>query len=71
MRINTKRDRERDDNKWCIILREDTRTTKRLKTSVEPNWFGIMPCSSIYSVVMSTPEVSRMFQKERIYMNFL
>ena len=62
MRINTKRDRERDDNKWCIILREYTRIARRLKTSVEPNWFGIMPCASIYIVVMSTPKVSRMFQ---------
>ena len=44
-----------------IILREHTRKPRRLKTSVEANWFGIMPCASIYSVVKSTLEVSRMF----------
>ena len=43
-------------------MKKDTRTTKRLKSSVEPNWFGIMPCASIYSVVRSTRKVSRMFK---------
>ena len=80
MRITTKRDRERrsgrgrgsrerenDDNKWYIILREDTRTTTRLKTRVEPNRFGIMPCASIYTVVKSILEVFRMFQNNLEY----
>ena len=65
--IGTKRDsregeRENDDIKWYIILREDTRIARRLKTGIEPNWFRIMPCASIYSDVRSTPEVSRMFK---------
>ena len=46
---------------------KDTRTTRRLKTGVEPNWFEIMPCASIQSVDKSTPEVSRMFQSNLKY----
>ena len=46
--------------------------TMRLKTGVEPIWFEIMPCASFYSVLKSTPEVSRMFpEKYGIYINFL
>ena len=45
-------------------MKKDTRTTRRFKTGVELNWFGIILCASIYSAL----EVSRMFP---IYMNFL
>ena len=40
---------------------------KRLKTSVELILFEIMPCDSFYSVVKSTPKVSRMFQRNLEY----
>ena len=37
-------------------------------TGVEQNWFLIMPCTSIYSIVTwSNPEVSRMFQSNLEY----
>ena len=39
----------------------------RLKTGVEPIWFEIMPCASFYSVLTSTPKVSRMFQRNLEY----
>ena len=39
----------------------------RLKTGVEPIWFEIIPCAYFYSVLMSTPEVSRMFQRNLEY----
>ena len=55
------RERERDDNKRYIIRRDDTRIVRKLKVGVELNWLEIMPCDSIYSVVTSTLEVSRMF----------
>ena len=41
-------------------LKKDTRTAKRLKIGVEPNWFLIMPCASIYSTIKST-QLARMF----------
>ena len=39
----------------------------RLKTSVEPIWFEIMPCASFYSVLKNTLEASRMFQRNLEY----
>ena len=41
--------------------------TMRLKTSVEPIWFDIMPCASFYSNLRSIPEVSRTFQRNQEY----
>ena len=41
-------------------MKKDTRTARRLKTDIELNWFKIMPCASLYSVVKSTHEISRM-----------
>ena len=54
-------ERERDDDN------EYTRMTRRLKTGVEPLWFEIMPYAFFYSVLRSTPEVSRMFQRNLEY----
>ena len=44
-----------------------TRIARRLKTGVELIWFQILPCASFYSVLRSTPEVSRMFQRNLEY----
>ena len=56
----------------CNILYESNilyikRIARRLKIGVEPIWFEIIPCASFYSVVKSTPEVSRMFQRNLEY----
>ena len=42
--------------------KKDTRTTRRLKTGVEPIWFSIMPCASFYSGFRNILDISRMFQ---------
>jgi hypothetical protein len=39
----------------------------RLKTGVEPIWFNIMPCASIYSILRRSLEASRMFQRNMEY----
>ena len=39
----------------------------RLKIGVEPIWFKIIPCASFYSVLRSSPEASRMFQRNLEY----
>ena len=44
-------------------VKEYTRMARRLKTGIETIWFEIMPYASFYSVLKSTPEVSRMFQR--------
>ena len=72
MKISTKRkrEREREREKMTTIyinVKEYTKMTMRLKTGVEPIWFEIMPCASFYSVLRSTPEVSRMFQRNLEY----
>ena len=60
------RERERDDDIDIYInVKEYTKMTMRLKTSVEPIWFEIMPCASFYSNLRSIPEVSG------LYINFL
>ena len=70
MRISTKkgksvwesweRERVKRKREWWLqelyYMKKDTRTSTRLKTGVEPNWFGIMPCASVCSVVRSTPK---------------
>ena len=66
MKISTKRKRERqrerdDDSDIYIIVKEYTKMTMRLKTSVEPICFKIMPCVSFYSNLRSIPKISRMF----------
>ena len=48
-------------------MKKDIRTARRLKTSVELNWFGLMPYASIYSVVKITLGVSRMLQSNLEY----
>ena len=59
--------REREREKIAIediyYMENDTRITRRVTTRVELNWFEIMPCASFYSVLRSTLEVSRMFQR--------
>ena len=50
---------------------KDTRTTRRLKIDVEPNWFSVMPCAAFYSVLRSTLEFLECSEKSRIYMDFL
>ena len=41
---------------------KDTRTTRRLTTNIELNWFSIMPYASFYNVFR---------ENSRIYMDFL
>ena len=74
MRISTKRERERerererdDDSDIYINPKVYTKMTIRLKTSVEPIWFDIIPCASFYGNLRSIPEVSRMFQRNLEY----
>ena len=62
-RLCEERAREREyNNREVYYMKKGTKMAMRLKTGIEPNWFGIMPCASIYSDVRSTPEVSRMFK---------
>ena len=61
------RERENDDDKRYIMWNEYTSIARSLKTGVEPIWFEIMPCASIYSVLRSTLEVSRVFQRNLEY----
>ena len=63
------REREYDDDNFILCGKEYKGMAKRLKTGVEPIWFEIMPCASFYSVLRSTPEVSRMFQRYLEYMS--
>ena len=49
------------------VRKEYTKMAMRLKTGIEPIWFEIMPCASFYSVLRSTPEVSRMFTRNLEY----
>ena len=59
---------ERDDfNRLYIIGRVSTKGLLRLKTGVEPIWLNIMPCASFYSILKSSPKVSRMFQRNLEY----
>ena len=45
------RERERDDNSDIYInVKEYTKMTMRLKTSIEPIWFEIMLCASFDSI---------------------
>ena len=41
----------------------------RLKTSVEPIWFNIMPRASFYSVLRMILEASKMFQRNLEYIS--
>ena len=50
-----------------INVKEYTKIAMRLKIGVEPILFEIMPCASFYSVLSSTLEVSRMFQRNLEY----
>ena len=43
-------------------MKKSTKIAMGLKTNAELKWFSIMPCASIYSVIMSIPKVFRMFQ---------
>ena len=50
------REREREMITKIYYVKEYTRIARRLKTSVEPIWFEVMPCASFYSVFKNTPE---------------
>ena len=50
-----------------INVKEYTKIAMRLKIGVEPNCFEIMPCASFYSVLRSSPQVSRMFERNLEY----
>ena len=61
-------EREREnDYKDIYYMKGVYNSSLRLKTGVEPIWFEIMPCASFYSVLTSTPKVSRMFQRNLEY----
>ena len=70
--LERERSRERGREREMITtiyinVKEYTKMTMRLKTNVEPIWFEIIPCASFYSVLRSTPEVSRMFHRNLEY----
>ena len=58
--VEPMRERERMTIEEVYSKKKDTRTIRRLKTSVESNLFERMPRASFYCIV-STDEVSRMF----------
>ena len=48
-------------------MKDKYKSTKRLKTGVEPIWFNIMLSAFFYSVLRNNPEASRMFQRNLEY----